>query len=111
MEQRLQAARFERQFGAREAAARGQVATLREACAEVRGNALLPVLLKKSLAAGNYLNYNNRAGNACGFKIESLLKLKGLRSRRSGRTLLHYVAEQVCWALTEKRFPSSMMPC
>ncbi|CAL8464050.1 g3585 [Coccomyxa elongata] len=95
VEQRLQAARFERQFGGREAAARAEVATLRGACEEVRGNRTLPVLLKMSLAAGNFLNWGNRAGGAAGFQIESLLKLKGLRSRLPGRTLLHFVAQEL----------------
>ena len=69
---------------------------MRAACEQVRSNRMLPVLLKISLAAGNFLNWGNRAGGAAGFKIESLLKLKGLKSRLPGRTLLHFVAQEVC---------------
>ncbi len=107
VEQRLQAARFERQFGGRESAARADVATLRGACEEVRGNRTLPVLLKMSLAAGNFLNWGNRAGGAAGFQIESLLKLKGLRSRLPGRTLLHFVAQEVSHPVTFAPFPAT----
>ncbi|BDA49172.1 probable disheveled-associated activator of morphogenesis 1 at N-terminal half [Coccomyxa sp. Obi] len=102
VEQRLQAAQFQQQFGGREAAARAEVATLRGACEEVRGNRTLPVLLKMSLAAGNFLNWGNRAGGAAGFQIESLLKLKGLRSRLPGRTLLHFVAQELAKKHTDK---------
>ena len=45
---------------------------------------------------GNYLNAGHRAGAAAGFHIESLLKLKAVRSsKHPGRTLLHFVARQV----------------
>lgn len=111
VEQRLQAARFERQFGGREAVARAQVGTLRAACEEVRRNRTLPVLLQISLAAGNFLNWGNRAGGAAGFKIESLLKLKGLKSRLEGRTLLHFVAQEVRPLPNVLRIPTASLNC
>lgn len=63
---------------------------------QVRSNRLLPYVLSTCLAVGNFLNAGNRAGEAAGFKIESLLKLKAVRSsKHPGRTLLHFVARQV----------------
>ena len=68
----------------------------RDACAETRNNRLLPCVLKTCLDVGNYLNAGHRAGAAAGFQIESLLKLKAVRSsKHPGRTLLHFVARQV----------------
>ena len=94
-EARVRAARFERQFEERVGGVRGDAATLRAACGEVRGCALLPGLLMTCLAVGNFLNSGNRAGAAAGFQIESLLKLRAVRSpKHPGRTLLHYVALQ-----------------
>ena len=94
--QRLRAVQFQRQFDGRHEALHAQIQTLEDACAETRSNQLLPCVLKTCLDVGNYLNAGHRAGAAAGFQIESLLKLKAVRSsKHPGRTLLHFVARQV----------------
>ena len=100
---------FQRQFDSRHSGLHADIQTLEAACAETRSNALLPCVLKTCLDVGNYLNAGHRAGAAAGFQIESLLKLKAVRSsKHPGRTLLHFVARQVpalafflCLAWTE----------
>lgn len=47
---------------------------------QVRSCALLPTVLKVSLAVGNFLNTGNRNGAAAGFKLDALLKFKDVRS-------------------------------
>lgn len=42
---------------------------------------------------GNYLNHDAAAGNAVGFKLNSLWKINDLRAVKGGRTLLHFIAE------------------
>ena len=94
--QRLRAVQFQRQFDSRHSGLHADIQTLEAACAETRSNALLPCVLKTCLDVGNYLNAGHRAGAAAGFQIESLLKLKAVRSsKHPGRTLLHFVARQV----------------
>ena len=94
--QRLRAVQFQRQFDGRHEALHTDVQAVGDACAETRSNKLLPCVLKICLDVGNYLNAGHRAGAAAGFQIESLLKLKAVRSsKHPGRTLLHFVARQV----------------
>lgn len=69
MEARIGAARFKRQFAGRLDALRDGAETLRAACAEVRAAAVLPVVLRVALAAGNFLNAGSRAGAAAGFQV------------------------------------------
>ena len=78
--QRLRAVQFQRQFDSRHSGLHADIQTLEAACAETRSNALLPCVLKTCLDVGNYLNAGHRAGAAAGFHIESLLKLKAVRS-------------------------------
>lgn len=93
--QRLHAVQFRSHFDGRHAALDSDIQTISAACAEVRGCVLLPAVLKTALDVGNYLNAGHRAGAAAGFQIESLLKLKAVRSStHPGRTLLHFVARQ-----------------
>ena len=114
--QRLRAVQFQRLFDSRHSGLHSDIQTLEAACAETRGNALLPCVLKTCLDVGNYLNAGHRAGAAAGFHIESLLKLKAVRSsKHPGRTLLHFVARQVpcaapsrCLAWTEQQHTAEL---
>jgi hypothetical protein len=52
-------------------------------------------ILAMVLAVGNYMNGNNRSGKAHGFKLDTLLKLKDIREKKTPqRNLLHFVLEQ-----------------
>jgi hypothetical protein len=47
------------------------------------------------LSVGNFMNGKNRSGNAHGFKLDTLLKLKDIREKKlPHRNLLHFVIEQ-----------------
>ncbi|KAK9814344.1 hypothetical protein WJX72_004222 [[Myrmecia] bisecta] len=97
LDMRLNAARFETQFGPRLTVVQDGVDTLMAACDEVRTNKLLPTVLKIALAVGNFLNAGNRNGAAAGFQIETLLKLKEVRSTSTrSKTLLHFMARELC---------------
>ncbi len=50
---------------------------------QVRRCAVLPLVLRVALAAGNFLNAGSRAGDAAGFQVGALLKLRGVRSTRA----------------------------
>lgn len=55
-----------------------------QACEEVQGCQLLVAILKTALLVGNFLNAGNaRTGDALGFQIDALLKLKDVRSTRA----------------------------
>ena len=62
----MRAAKFRRQFEERVAALRDAAATIQAACAETRANEVLPTLLMKSLAAGNFLNSGKPGGRGRG---------------------------------------------
>jgi len=52
---------------------------------------------------GNYLNHGAVAGNAVGFKLNSLWKITDTKGTKFGKTLIHILAEQLdnCWAELE----------
>jgi hypothetical protein len=55
-----------------------------QACEEVDACDLLRIFLKVALLAGNFLNAGSRAtGAAAGFQIDSLLKLREVKSSKS----------------------------
>ncbi|XP_041356965.1 uncharacterized protein LOC121374102 [Gigantopelta aegis] len=64
------------------------------AAKEIKESRLLRELIYLVLIAGNYLNANNSAGNAAGFKLSSLLKLTEIRANKPRMNMLHYVAQE-----------------
>ncbi|CAG9467356.1 unnamed protein product [Pedinophyceae sp. YPF-701] len=97
--QRLRAIRARASVGPRTAALAAAADTIERACAEVRGSDTLRAALGIILAVGNFLNAGNKAaGNARGFALETLARLKSVRDTRPGqknRTLLHFVASEL----------------
>ncbi|KAJ8027789.1 FH2 domain-containing protein 1 [Holothuria leucospilota] len=61
------------------------------ASSELLKNSSLKEILYLVLLAGNFLNAGGYAGNAIGFKLNSLLKLAETRANKPRMTLLHYV--------------------
>eukprot|EP00798_Chlamydomonas_sp_ICE-L_P013879 gene13880-19805_t len=54
------------------------------------------LILKIALEIGNFLNAGGHQGSAIGFQLETLLKLKDVRSTRNRAvTLLHYLAREL----------------
>ncbi|TFK28908.1 FH2-domain-containing protein [Coprinopsis marcescibilis] len=70
--------------------------TLRNASRELRASSKFKTVLQVVLMIGNSLNGNTFRGNARGFQIDSLLKLKETKTVNGGlycKTLLHYLAK------------------
>ena len=62
----------------------------------VSANFKLAKLLEIILNIGNFLNYETYAGNAFGFGMDSLLKLRDTKSTvRPDYTVLHYLAQYI----------------
>ena len=60
---------------------------------EVRNSDLLLLILKISLFVGNFLNAGAHQGSAMGFHLDTLLKLKDVKSTKDKRfTLMHFIA-------------------
>lgn len=67
--------------------------SLEKGFSTIKESKAFPHLLAVILAAGNLLNHGKAAGNAKGFKLESLAKLQDTKSSRSARrNLLHVLA-------------------
>eukprot|EP00854_Cymbomonas_tetramitiformis_P032941 gene32941-42016_t len=102
-EERLKAVRFQRHFHGQLKAVQAAAAVLHAAAQEVQRSALLPMILHIVLAAGNFLNTGSRNGNAVGFRLEVLPKLRLVKATSgSVSTLLHFVV-----ASARKEQPSS----
>jgi hypothetical protein len=77
----------------RPAAHAQDVSTVSSACAEVRSSSLMRHLLKLALEIGNFLNASSPQGAAVGFHLETLLRLRDVKSTNNkAQTLLHFVA-------------------
>lgn len=70
------------------------------ACEEVRESKKFAKLLELILLLGNYMNTGSRNGQAFGFEISFLTKLRGTKDLENKQTLLHYICETV-----ESKFP------
>ncbi|KAJ3067873.1 hypothetical protein HK102_007314, partial [Quaeritorhiza haematococci] len=72
---------------------------LRKAISQVRSSRKLSVILREVLKIGNYLNGSSFRGNAYGFQIDALLKLKDTKATdvnaKQTPTLLHYMARHL----------------
>ena len=76
IEARLAAYTFRFEAGAQLSEAAGIARAHLAAQAELRGSACLGAALATALAAGNFLNWGGRLGQAAGFRLRSLPKLQ-----------------------------------
>lgn len=96
LQARLQAIVFLHSFDSRAAAVGEAAGSVTAACTEVRESSLLRSILKAALTIGNFLNAGNRAGSAAGFQVDTLLKLRDIKSTASrSKTLLHFLAREI----------------
>ncbi|XP_034231720.1 LOW QUALITY PROTEIN: inverted formin-2-like [Thrips palmi] len=70
-----------------------QLKTVVDTCDQVINNASLKEFLALILHFGNYLNAGSYAGNAAGFKLNTLPKLLDMRANKPRVTCLHYVVD------------------
>lgn len=97
---RLKAWRFKRRFAEKISDIQPDIQAIALACEEVKSCSSLVQVLELLLAVGNYLNGGNARGQAFGFKLEILTKLRDTRSNTAKYTLLHYLVH-----LIEKSVP------
>ncbi|CAM9730057.1 unnamed protein product, partial [Discosporangium mesarthrocarpum] len=97
---------FMKQFAASVEEASGRLKTLRLACKEVTESRRLAGVLERVLLIGNLLNEGTYKGNACGFRLDSLLKLSHTKSQADRRTtVLHFIVRSM--AAKETRSPNT----
>ncbi|KAJ0977078.1 hypothetical protein J5N97_012552 [Dioscorea zingiberensis] len=69
--------------------------TLEAACEELRKSRLFLKLLEAVLKTGNRMNIGTNRGDAHAFKLDTLLKLVGIKGSDGKTTLLHFVAQEI----------------
>jgi len=85
------------------------VATVLAAANEVRESPSLKVVMRHTLAIGNYLNGGTAKGGAYGFRLDSLNKLSNTKTSDNKSTLLHYLARVLASASTSNETPVTML--
>lgn len=70
------------------------------ACEEIKSCQKFAKILEMVLLFGNYMNFDSVNGQAYGFKLSVLTRLKDTRDSNNKQTILHYLAESI-----EKKFP------
>ncbi|XP_059505444.1 inverted formin-2-like [Stegostoma tigrinum] len=68
---------------------------IKKACENLLTSPRLTQFCQLILKIGNFLNYGSAIGNANGFKINSLVKLKETRANEPQITLLHYAVQEI----------------
>ncbi|XP_076021070.1 protein diaphanous homolog 1-like [Genypterus blacodes] len=89
---RLEAIQFKLQFEEQLNNLKPDVVSVTAACEEVRKSQTFSKLLELILLVGNYMNAGSRNGNAFGFSISYLVKLRDTKSADQKQTLLHFLA-------------------
>lgn len=74
------------------------LATLEEACKELRNSRLFLKLLEAVLKTGNRMNDGTYRGGAQAFKLDTLLKLSDVKGADGKTTLLHFVVQEIIWS-------------
>merc|ERR1712137_716307 len=93
LESRLRAFLFKRQFATNVARLTEDVELCHNGVKIMRDNKLIGLFLELILYIGNFLNQGTNAGNAFGFYLDILPKLKDTKSPvKSEYSLLHYIA-------------------
>ncbi|XP_062577844.1 inverted formin-2-like [Saccostrea cucullata] len=88
------------------------VSAVIETCKCLLENESLKVFLRYVLHTGNFMNAGGYAGNAMGFRINSLNKLMDTRSKKPSVTLLHFLVEEAEKVDTAAlAFVEEMTPC
>ncbi|XP_078116742.1 protein diaphanous homolog 1 isoform X3 [Sander vitreus] len=100
---RLQAILFKLQFEEQLNNIKPDVVSVTAACEELCKSQNFTKLLEIILLVGNYMNSGSRNGNAFGFSISYLCKLRDTKSADLKQTLLHFLAD-VC----KEQYPDVM---
>lgn len=107
-DERLRAVQFKLQLNERLDNLAAQLRQIEGACAEIETAEALQVVLRVVLLVGNFLNAGGKNGGAKGFSIDTLPKLKHVRStKQRERTLLSYVAAQLLDLPKASKTPST----
>eukprot|EP01027_Heterolobosea_sp_BB2_P013115 GEZU01018954.1.p1 GENE.GEZU01018954.1~~GEZU01018954.1.p1 ORF type:complete len:357 (+),score=105.53 GEZU01018954.1:76-1146(+) len=100
-EQRMETWLYKRRFVTTIAGVQPDIENLLSAAEEIQTSKKFLKLLEIILAVGNFLNAKSQAnGNAYGFKMSTLLKIKDTKSADNSITLLQYIASYV-----ESKYP------
>eukprot|EP00975_Prorocentrum_lima_P005309 1148892-Prorocentrum_lima.AAC.1 len=92
LKQRLDSYLFVRTYDDNYEQVKAKVETFEAAAREICGNRKINRVLEVVLAIGNYLNGGTNRGQAYGFKMDSILKLKDARSSKNGKlNLMHFL--------------------
>jgi len=94
LQRRLDAFAYLLSFDSRVRALRASIKNIQVACAEVLGSNHLRFVLATVLGVGNTLNEGTFAGNARGFKVETLLRLGDVKSTDGKTDLMKYLASR-----------------
>ncbi|XP_019628787.1 PREDICTED: formin-1-like [Branchiostoma belcheri] len=73
-----------------------QMNSLMSACSELRHSEHLHAVLRLVLAAGNYMNGSTPRGQADGYQLDILAKLRDVRTKDKSGNLLQYIVRQYC---------------
>jgi hypothetical protein len=100
-QQRIQAMAFRQKFSEELSEVGPDLETVRQAIQAVRTSSRFKKVLQAILVIGNFVNAKSFRGNAYGFYLESVSKLRDLTcshwadNRERAPTLLHYVARRL----------------
>lgn len=112
LESRLRAFLFKRQFATNLERLLEDIAACQNGVDIMRGNKLIGLFLELILYIGNFLNQGTHAGNAFGYRVDILPKLKDTKSPvKSDYSLLHYI----CYHAEKKKpkllaLPEQLVP-
>merc|ERR1740139_1597752 len=82
-------------FGEKYGECEDKIMTVKRAVKQLRQSKAFKQVLEYTLACGNYLNGASNKGQAWGFKIDSLNKLKDTKTADNSSTMLHYIAARL----------------
>jgi len=112
LESRLRAFLYKRQFSTNVERLLEDVENCHNGVKTMKGNKLLGLFLELILYIGNFLNQGTNSGNAFGFRVDILPKLKDTKSpTKPEYSLLHFICNYAEKKKTKlKRLPEQLVP-
>merc|ERR1712063_60888 len=112
LESRLRAFLYKRQFSTNLERLLEDVENCHNGVKTMKGNKLLGLFLELILYIGNFLNQGTSSGNAFGFRVDILPKLKDTKSpTKPEYSLLHFICNYAEKKKTKlKRLPEQLVP-
>ncbi|PRP83316.1 actin binding protein [Planoprotostelium fungivorum] len=106
LSEKLKLLTFKMEFNSKKDDIKPLIATMKNACIQVKEDKSFTEMVELVLAVGNYINGGTKRGEAFGFGLHTLARLSGFKTSDNSRSFVQYVYE-----MAQKQKPDCLSFC